>query len=61
MTADLTDTAIILADEKLLLPVLTSLPQSMEEVNVTMGHPFPFHLALFIPEAAHGSHPFSKD
>jgi hypothetical protein len=41
-TADLTDTAIILADEKLLLPVLTSLPQSMEEVNVTMGHPFRF-------------------
>ena len=41
-TADLTDTAIILADEKLLLPVLTSLPQSIEEVNVTMGHPFRF-------------------
>ncbi len=40
--ADLTDTAIILADEKLLLPVLTSLPQSIEEVNVTMGHPFRF-------------------
>jgi len=42
MTGDLTDTAIILADEKLLLPVLTSLPQSIEEVNVTMGHPFRF-------------------
>jgi len=41
-TADLTDTAVILADEKLLLPVLTSLPQSIEEVNVTMGHPFRF-------------------
>lgn len=41
-TADLTDTAIILADEKLLLPVLTSLPQSVEDVNVTMGHPFRF-------------------
>jgi hypothetical protein len=41
-TRDLTDTAIILADEKLLLPVLTSLPQSIEEVNVTMGHPFRF-------------------
>lgn len=41
-TADLTDTAIILADEKLLMPVLTSLPQSIEEVNVTMGHPFRF-------------------
>ncbi len=41
-TADLTDTAIILADEKLLLPVLTSLPSEIEEVNVTMGHPFRF-------------------
>ncbi len=42
MTGDLTDTAIILADEKLLLPVLTSLPKSIEDVNVTMGHPFRF-------------------
>jgi len=39
---DLTSTAIILADEKLLMPVLTSLPQSVEDVNVTMGHPFRF-------------------
>lgn len=38
--SDLTDTAIILADEKLLMPVLTSLPAEIEEVNVTMGHPF---------------------
>ncbi|MFN2336066.1 MAG: hypothetical protein ABR560_03780, partial [Bacteroidales bacterium] len=39
---DLTGTAIILADEKLLMPVLTSLPQSVQDVNVTMGHPFRF-------------------
>jgi hypothetical protein len=39
---DLTSTAIILADEKLLMPVLTSLPPSVEDVNVTMGHPFRF-------------------
>lgn len=39
---DLTGTAIILADEKLLMPVLTSLPESIEDVNVTMGHPFRF-------------------
>ncbi len=39
---DLTATAIILADEKLLMPVLTSLPPSVEDVNVTMGHPFRF-------------------
>ncbi|MRR20170.1 PD-(D/E)XK nuclease family protein [bacterium] len=40
--SDLTGTAIILADEKLLMPVLTSLPSSVEDVNVTMGHPFRF-------------------
>ena len=39
---DLTGTAIILADEKLLMPVLTSLPPSVQDVNVTMGHPFRF-------------------
>ncbi len=39
---DLTSTAIILADEKLLMPVLGSLPASVEDVNVTMGHPFRF-------------------
>ena len=39
---DLTSTAVILADEKLLMPVLGSLPASVEDVNVTMGHPFRF-------------------
>ncbi len=39
---DLTSTAVILADEKLLMPVLGSLPSSVEDVNVTMGHPFRF-------------------
>jgi hypothetical protein len=39
---DATDTAIILADEKLLAPVLTSLPEEISNVNVTMGHPFRF-------------------
>jgi len=37
---DPTSTAVILADEKLLMPVLGSLPASVEDVNVTMGHPF---------------------
>jgi CRISPR/Cas system-associated exonuclease Cas4 (RecB family) len=37
---DPASTAIILADEKLLMPVLGSLPSSVEDVNVTMGHPF---------------------
>jgi hypothetical protein len=39
---DATDTAVILADEKLLAPVLTSLPEEIKEVNVTMGHPFKY-------------------
>ncbi|MDX9903182.1 MAG: PD-(D/E)XK nuclease family protein [Bacteroidales bacterium] len=39
---DMTDTAVILADEKLLMPVLNSLPSSVGDVNVTMGHPFRF-------------------
>jgi CRISPR/Cas system-associated exonuclease Cas4 (RecB family) len=34
-----TSTAVVLADEKLLLPVLYSLPENIDEVNVTMGYP----------------------
>jgi len=30
-------TAIVLADENLLLPILTSLPQNVQRVNITMG------------------------
>lgn len=33
-------TAIVLADEKLLLPVLYALPDDIGPVNVTMGYPF---------------------
>jgi hypothetical protein len=32
-------TAIVLADENLLMPVLTSLPENIEDVNITMGYP----------------------
>ncbi len=35
-----TKTAVILGDEHLLFPVLNSLPESVENVNVTMGYPF---------------------
>jgi len=34
-----TDTALVLCDEELLLPVLMSLPEGVEEVNITMGYP----------------------
>ncbi|MDQ2178298.1 PD-(D/E)XK nuclease family protein [Marinifilum sp. D714] len=33
------ETAIVLADEELLLPVLHSIPEVVENVNVTMGYP----------------------
>ena len=33
------DTAVILPDPDLLVPVLNSIPQSVESVNVTMGYP----------------------
>lgn len=36
---DCTDTAVVLCDEELLLPVLMSLPRETEEINVTMGYP----------------------
>ncbi|MCU0370251.1 MAG: PD-(D/E)XK nuclease family protein [Bacteroidales bacterium] len=45
-------TALVLADEKLLLPVLYSLPEELGPVNVTMGFPFKythlFHLAAIL-------------
>ncbi len=33
-------TALVLADEKILLPVLSSIPSDIEDINVTMGYPF---------------------
>ncbi len=36
---DCTDTAVILCDEELLMPLLMSVPQSTGEINVTMGYP----------------------
>lgn len=36
---DCTDTAIVLCDEELLMPVLMSVPQNTGEINITMGYP----------------------
>lgn len=36
---ELKDTAVVLGDEGLLIPVLNSLPSNVQEVNVTMGFP----------------------
>ena len=38
--SDHTDTAVVLCDEELLVPVLMSLPEAVKEVNITMGYPF---------------------
>jgi len=35
-------TAIILADENLLLPLLNSVPETVKDVNITMGYPLKF-------------------
>lgn len=32
-------TAVVLADENLLMPLLTSLPENVGDINITMGHP----------------------
>ena len=47
------DTAVVLPDESLLLPVLNSIPPEIRDINVTMGYPMSaseFH--SFIMEAA---------
>jgi hypothetical protein len=41
-TSEAHHTAIILADENLLLPALTSLPDNVESINITMGYPLKF-------------------
>jgi ATP-dependent helicase/nuclease subunit B len=37
--ASLRSTALVLADENLLFPVLNSIPEEIREINVTMGYP----------------------
>lgn len=37
---DAADTAVVLCDEELLVPVMMSLPDSVQDVNITMGYPF---------------------
>ncbi len=38
-TSELKDTAVILGDESLLLPLLNSLPKNVIDINITMGMP----------------------
>ncbi len=39
-TLDHESTAVVLADETLLLAVLSSIPENIDDINVTMGYPF---------------------
>lgn len=46
---DWSKTAVVLADETLLLPLLYALPSSIEKLNISMGFPLEHHpLSLFI-------------
>ena len=36
----LDSTALVLADEELLIPTLNSIPDNVEDINITMGYPF---------------------
>ena len=36
---ELDDTAIVLADETILIPLINSIPQNVKNINVTMGYP----------------------
>lgn len=48
-TEDLSKTAVVLADEALLLPLLYALPPSIEHLNISMGYPLEHHpLAVFV-------------
>jgi ATP-dependent helicase/nuclease subunit B len=47
----ITKTAVVLADEKLLIPVLNSIPPAIEHVNVTMGYPLKNSAAAGLTEA----------
>lgn len=46
LSGDCTDTAVVLCDEDLLMPVIMSLPSGYQEINVTMGFPMS-HAPLF--------------
>jgi ATP-dependent helicase/nuclease subunit B len=57
-------TALVLADEKLLLPVLYSLPQELGPVNVTMGYPVKYthlyHLASLLFQMQENAEKFAE-
>lgn len=53
---DLTKTSIVLADEQLLIPVLSSLPEFVPDVNVTLGYPLKYTPVFSFFEAVTAMH-----
>ncbi len=50
------DTAIVLADEGLMLPVLGSLPENVKKANVTMGYPLSYTAFYSFAESILATH-----
>lgn len=58
---ELKNTAVVLGDESLLLPVLNSLPQNVQEINVTMGFPLKNAPISFLFEQLFSMHSNPKE
>lgn len=53
---DIHKTAIVLADENLLFPVLNSIPESIKNINITMGYPLKHSLIAELTEIIFALH-----
>jgi len=60
LEGSLDSTVIILADENMLFPVLYSLPETIENINVTMGYPLAQSQYLELINVLHELHKHSK-
>lgn len=66
-TNDLANTAVVLGDETLLIPVLNSLPENVDTINITMGFPLkdtpltPLFNRLFVMHSQEKSEFYYKD
>ncbi len=57
---DIHKTAIILPDENMLFPVLYSIPQGLDPINVTMGYPLEHSQYVELVKILHDLHKHSK-
>lgn len=58
---ELKDTAVVLGDEAMLIPIMNSLPPNVQEVNVTMGFPLQNAPATFLIEQLLKAHSIKND